>query len=105
MNPPATTAGNARAHASPRPHLDHRHSPVTAIIFAGLLATGLLITGYSLFRDVAATGSEVTTYLPFFLLGVALLIALGFEFVNGFHYTANAVATGIYTHSLTPNVA
>ena len=34
------------------------------------------------------------------MLGVALLIALGFEFVNGFHDTANAVATVIYTHSL-----
>ena len=37
--------------------------------------------------------------------GVALLIALGFEFVNGFHDTANAVATVIYTHSLEPHVA
>ena len=43
--------------------------------------------------------------LPFILLGVALLIALGFEFVNGFHDTANAVATVIYTNSLTPNLA
>jgi hypothetical protein len=34
-----------------------------------------------------------------------LLIALGFEFVNGFHDTANAVATVIYTHSLPPLVA
>jgi len=33
------------------------------------------------------------------------LIALGFEFVNGFHDTANAVATVIYTNSLPPNVA
>ena len=39
------------------------------------------------------------------LLVVALLIALGFEFVNGFHDTANAVATVIYTHSLDPNIA
>ena len=39
------------------------------------------------------------------LLGVALLIALGFEFVNGFHDTANAVATVIYTHALPPQVA
>jgi phosphate/sulfate permease len=39
------------------------------------------------------------------LPGVALLIALGFEFVNGFHDTANAVATVIYTHSLEPHVA
>src|SRR5436305_12677448 len=41
----------------------------------------------------------------FLFLGLALLIALGFEFVNGFHDTANAVATVIYTHSLPPNVA
>jgi PiT family inorganic phosphate transporter len=38
-------------------------------------------------------------------VGVALVIALGFEFVNGFHDTANAVATVIYTHSLPPNFA
>ena len=38
-------------------------------------------------------------------LVIALLIALGFEFVNGFHDTANAVATVIYTHSLEPNIA
>ena len=37
--------------------------------------------------------------------GIALLIALGFEFVNGFHDTANAVATCIYTHSLEPHIA
>jgi inorganic phosphate transporter, PiT family len=41
----------------------------------------------------------------FVLLGIALMIALGFEFVNGFHDTANAVATVIYTHSLPPLVA
>ncbi len=42
---------------------------------------------------------------PIVLLGLALLVALGFEFVNGFHDTANAVATVIYTHSLEPHVA
>lgn len=36
------------------------------------------------------------------LLVLALLIAFGFEFVNGFHDTANAVATVIYTRSLRP---
>ncbi len=35
-------------------------------------------------------------------LALALLLALSFEFVNGFHDTANAVATVIYTHSLKP---
>ena len=39
------------------------------------------------------------------LLFSALALALGFEFVNGFHDTSNAVATVIYTHSLKPNVA
>lgn len=39
------------------------------------------------------------------LLVVCLVIALGFEFVNGFHDTANAVATVIYTKSLRPHVA
>ncbi len=43
--------------------------------------------------------------MPFLLLGVAMLIALGFEFVNGFHDTANAVATVIYTRALQPQVA
>jgi PiT family inorganic phosphate transporter len=46
-----------------------------------------------------------SSVLPYLLLGTALLIALGFEFVNGFHDTANAVATVIYTHSLAPNLA
>ena len=36
---------------------------------------------------------------------LALGLALGFEFVNGFHDTANAVATVIYTHTLKPNYA
>lgn len=39
------------------------------------------------------------------LLAVCLLLAFVFEFVNGFHDTANAVATVIYTHSLSPGTA
>ena len=39
------------------------------------------------------------------LLVGSLAIALGFEFVNGFHDTANAVATVIYTKSLGPRKA
>ncbi len=38
-------------------------------------------------------------------LVLALLLALSFEFVNGFHDTANAVATVIYTHALKPAYA
>jgi PiT family inorganic phosphate transporter len=39
------------------------------------------------------------------LLIICLLAALAFEFINGFHDTANAVATVIYTHSLKPTTA
>ncbi len=41
----------------------------------------------------------------FILLAFSLFAACAFEFVNGFHDTANAVATVIYTNSLKPNVA
>jgi PiT family inorganic phosphate transporter len=48
-------------------------------------------------------GSLDTMRVVFLVL--ALGLAFGFEFVNGFHDTANAVATVIYTHSLPPYVA
>src|ERR1700691_1886997 len=48
-------------------------------------------------------GSIGTTQL--LCLICALGLALAFEFVNGFHDTANAVATVIYTNTLKPNVA
>src|SRR5258708_7211154 len=54
---------------------------------------------------MAAANTPPVAIGAFVLLGIALLIALGFEFVNGFHDTANAVATVIYTHSLQPQVA
>ncbi len=41
----------------------------------------------------------------FILLFICILCACAFEFVNGFHDTANAVATVIYTNSLTPTTA
>ncbi|MHC5595593.1 MAG: inorganic phosphate transporter [Nostoc sp.] len=43
--------------------------------------------------------------MEYLFLALALGLALSFEFVNGFHDTANAVATVIYTHSLKPNIA
>lgn len=64
-----------------------------------------MVTVHGVYSDVKATGVPVETNLPFILLGVALLIALGFEFVNGFHDTANAVATVIYTHALPAQLA
>jgi inorganic phosphate transporter, PiT family len=83
-----------------RSRLDGGFDPRAAMVFLGLLGAGLLFVAYSLYADVDASGTRITTFLPYLLLFVALLIALGFEFVNGFHDTANAVATVIYTHSL-----
>src|SRR3979490_3273381 len=91
--------------SSPRPALDKGFNPLTAIIFFGILAVGLLFVPYSLYVHVTETGGKTPTYLPYLLLFVALLIALGFEFVNGFHDTANAVATVIYTHSMPAQIA
>jgi len=76
----------------------------TRVVFLVMLIAGLSYVAYSLRADVAGVG-EVIHLGVFALLGLALLIALGFEFVNGFHDTANAVATVIYTHSLPPVVA
>src|SRR5258708_14376568 len=101
----SSMAEGAPVQPASRPNLDKGFNPLTMIIFFGILAAGLLFVSYSIYADVDATGTRVTTYLPFMLLFVALLIALGFEFVNGFHDTANAVATVIYTHSLPANVA
>src|SRR5438876_460218 len=39
------------------------------------------------------------------LLVVVVAIALGFDFTNGFHDTANAIATSVGTRALTPRVA
>ena len=87
------------------PRLDQGVNPLTLILFLGVLAAGILYAAYSIYADIDAAGTKATTILPFLLLFVALLIALGFEFVNGFHDTANAVATVIYTRSLPANFA
>jgi inorganic phosphate transporter, PiT family len=71
--------------------------------FLAALALGLTYVGVQLIGDLAR--APMTSALPYILLGIALLVALGFEFVNGFHDTANAVATVIYTHSLEPHIA
>ena len=39
------------------------------------------------------------------VFAVALVVAFGFEFINGFHDTANAVTTVIYTRTLRPTPA
>src|ERR1700734_2680248 len=73
------------------------------LVFGVVLVIGVGYAGHSLLHDLSFVHNE--SVLPFVLLGIALLVALGFEFVNGFHDTANAVATVIYTHSLEPHIA
>ena len=73
------------------------------ILFLFALLGGLAYIGFHVAKDLDTVA--IPSVWPYLLLGLALLIALGFEFVNGFHDTANAVATVIYTHSLEPNVA
>ena len=90
---------------SPKPTLDQPTTIKTVLTYLAVIALGLGFVAWSIFRDIEETGAPIVTYLPFIMLGVALLIALGFEFVNGFHDTANAVATVIYTHSLPANIA
>src|SRR5215469_10467068 len=105
MTDAALHVGAGPGTIAPRPKLDRPLDPRTAIILLLVLAGGLLYVAYSLYADVDASGARTTTFLPYLLLFVALLIALGFEFVNGFHDTANAVATVIYTHSLPAQIA
>ena len=71
--------------------------------FLVIILVGAVYSITSLTTDLIESPSG--NLLVFLLLGVALLIALGFEFVNGFHDTANAVATVIYTHSLPAYIA
>ncbi|HWK43328.1 MAG TPA: inorganic phosphate transporter [Stellaceae bacterium] len=76
------------------------------LLSAGVLVLLLVGAVYAVSHLLADLhGVHSSSILPYVLLGVALLIALGFEFVNGFHDTANAVATVIYTHSLPPTAA
>src|SRR5580700_258324 len=87
------------------PKLDHATNPLAAILFMGVVGAAVLFAAYSIYSDIDAAGVKISSLLPFLLLFVALLIALGFEFVNGFHDTANAVATVIYTRALPANIA
>jgi PiT family inorganic phosphate transporter len=76
---------------------------ISTIVVLGALLGGLVYIGFHVAGDLG--NIVIVSAWPYVLLAVALFIALGFEFVNGFHDTANAVATVIYTHSLDPNIA
>src|SRR5262249_43295403 len=83
--------------------LSRRPGRLGVALFGCALFAGLAYVGVHLVGDLVRV--KLDSPLPFLLLAAALLVALGFEFVNGFHDTANAVATVIYTHSLEPHIA
>src|SRR6478735_3821474 len=87
--------------------LDKKMHPTHAMISGAVVLLALIIGVWFIATHISQDFSGVTmgSAWPYVLLVIALLIALGFEFVNGFHDTANAVATVIYTHSLEPNIA
>lgn len=88
-----------------RPNLDGGLGIAGQLGFGAAILSALVYVGYSVYVDASAAGVSALAILPFMLLFLALLIALGFEFVNGFHDTANAVATVIYTNAMPANVA
>jgi inorganic phosphate transporter, PiT family len=92
------TAGSRQIHI---PHWTQRYGMGGFLV---IILVGAVYSISALTSDLVEAPSG-TNALVFILLGVALLIALGFEFVNGFHDTANAVATVIYTHSLPAYIA
>src|SRR5271168_3528966 len=83
--------------------IGQKANPWFNVLAAVVIVAGVIYTGIHLADDLSVVRD--TRAYPYILLGIALLIALGFEFVNGFHDTANAVATVIYTNSLSPNLA
>lgn len=95
--------GPARAPSLIDRKLKTRPSRIGLGLFAGAVTAALGYIVFHVSRDLDAV--KATSVWPYMLLGLALAIALGFEFVNGFHDTANAVATVIYTNSLEPHVA
>ncbi|NHN89393.1 inorganic phosphate transporter [Acetobacter conturbans] len=85
-----------------RPELEGGNKPLHVFLFFAVLIGALVFAASSILSDMHAANAGPLATGTFVLLGVALIIALAFEFVNGFHDTANAVATVIYTHSLPP---
>jgi PiT family inorganic phosphate transporter len=83
--------------------LDAPIHPIFKPLFIVVLIAALVYIGFALHTDLATTSA--LSLFPFLLLSAALFVALGFEFANGFHDTANAVVTVIYTNALSAPAA
>ena len=78
--------------------------PLARVLFFALVVAGFVYAGASVVWDTQQVGEQLAGGV-FLFLALALLIALGFEFVNGVHDTANAVATVIYTNAMPAHFA
>src|ERR1700724_1275186 len=87
-----------------RRHEPRSHAVLTGNSYLCNLCLILSLTGHFPEEQLQIFGETISLGSAIFLL-FALGLALGFEFVNGFHDTANAVATVIYTHTLKPTIA
>ena len=99
-----TLRGGLAPNQDSSPTTDGKPHVAGAAFFIVLIAS-FGFTAYNVLPDMSQAGGVTLATGAFVLLGMALLIAQGFEFVNGFHDTANAVATVIYTHGLSPMFA
>ncbi|NIE97016.1 inorganic phosphate transporter [Acinetobacter sp. Tr-809] len=104
MNSDSISVPNTTEHLSEKSTNVHTASPKLFMpIFLAILIATLIYIGFQLSADLSNVPS--LSLYSIILLAAALLVALGFEFVNGFHDTANAVATVIYTNALPASVA
>ncbi|WP_216934009.1 MULTISPECIES: inorganic phosphate transporter [unclassified Acinetobacter] len=104
MNPNQTPVDSAHKSASRKSTNVHVPTPKFFMpVFLTLIITTLVYIGFQLSADLAHV--PALSLYSVILLATALFIALSFEFVNGFHDTANAVATVIYTNALSAPVA
>lgn len=104
MNPNPTPVDSAHKSASKKSTNVHVPTPKFFMpVFLTLIITTLIYIGFQLSSDLAHV--PALSLYSVILLATALFIALSFEFVNGFHDTANAVATVIYTNALSAPVA
>ena len=87
-----------------RPSLDTGFDPRTAVAFFGIMIAAMLFIAYNLYIESRAADPDQHA-APFACWASRSSSRSGFEFVNGFHDTANAVATVIYTHSMPAGAA
>ena len=69
MTAPLSVRGSTPPHADVRPKLHHPVNPLAVIVFLGVIAATMLYVAYSLYVDVAETGTVIKTYLPSLLSG------------------------------------